>query len=51
MNLEDVTNLLAQDLLKALSCEVRNSEGKRQRHDWGDPYKKWIWQRWYWKIW
>ena len=52
MNLEDfTTNNLANELIAALTCTILNSEGKRQTHDWGDPYKKWTMQRWYWKIW
>ena len=52
MSLEDfTTNELAREIRLALICPVPNSEGKFQRHDWGDPYKKWTWQRWDWKIW
>ena len=51
MNLEDYTTKhLAAELVAALTCEVLNSEGKRQSHDWGDPHARWGWQRWYWKI-
>ena len=48
MNLDDfVTNNLKNELVAAITCTVLNSEGKRQPHDWGDPYKKWGWHRWY----
>lgn len=51
MNMDDYTNQLAQEIIEALICPVPNSEGKKQSHDWSDPYKKLTWQRWAWKIW
>lgn len=51
MNLDDATNQLAYEIVLALRCNIPNSEGKFQSHDWGDPYKKWGWQRWYGFIW
>jgi hypothetical protein len=52
VNLEDhVTKMLALDIVKAVRCEVPNSEGKGQSHDWSDPYRQWGLLRWRWKIW
>lgn len=51
MNLDDVTNELARDIVRTLICDVPNSEGKGQAHDWGDPYRKWGLQRWYGPVW
>ena len=51
MNLDDVTRDLENEVLKSIICKVLNSEGKYQRHDWGDSYTRWGWQRWYGKIW
>jgi hypothetical protein len=48
---DDSTDALIREIKSALTCTVPNSEGKGQGHDWGDPYKKWGMQRWYWKIW
>lgn len=50
MNMEDfheiATNELASDLVEAIRCKIRNSEGKFQRHDWSDPYRRWGWNKW-----
>lgn len=52
MSLEDDSTWeLIREIKRALACLVPNSEGKTQPHDWGDPYKKWGWQRWYGPIW
>lgn len=50
MNIEEfkevATNQLANDIVRALRCQHKNSEGKFQPHDWSDTYRRWGWQKW-----
>ena len=44
MSLEDfTTDDLVREIREAIMCPLPNSEGKAQRHDMSDPYRRWGW--------